>query len=497
MDSRQTLGLDVVPSAADPQGVATVVNAPLSPSLRELERELRVLRAERDELAARFSALPRATAYATIQLAEADKALLAIRQARDAVMARSAEITGKLVQANERIAELTDARELAERERDVAMEQLKTAQRECSELRAKLESQQREPALQPGPALAANQSMAALIAQYSAERTRLQQQLEEVRTAANVQAAALHAQLAARKHQATTGGELERHRLEIASLRTELESLRDDLWQTRMSNRDVFPERELEPVAEPEPSAPPVDAAPQVATPTSDSRTDAELEAMTDSLQAVEDDPSHLEALDVLASQFQDFAQKSLSTGNAAAHRLSGVCADVAKWLRKSPMKIPATLPELENARNLLGQLMDEPAGAIADPGGSSVYAVDDDVDNCECIAMALEKADMRTRYAIKAEVALAELAKTPCELIILDVDLGGGVDGFELHSRIRQLENHRQTPVLFISGLTSTPGRIAELTGERGAFVQKPYNLNELTLHALTTILSPRLASV
>ena len=41
MDSRQTLGLDVVPSAADPKGVATVVNAPLSPGLRELERELR------------------------------------------------------------------------------------------------------------------------------------------------------------------------------------------------------------------------------------------------------------------------------------------------------------------------------------------------------------------------------------------------------------------------------------------------------------------------
>lgn len=483
MDSRQTLGLDGVPPTADPKGVATVVSAPAP---RELERELRVLRAERDELAARFSALPRATAYASIQLAEADKALLAIRQARDAVMARSAEMTGKLAQANEKIAEISDARELAERERDAAMEQLKAAQRECAALRAKLESQPKE-----APTPAANQSMAALIAQYSAERTRLQQQLEEVRTAAAVQSAALQAQLAARKHQANTGGELERHRLEIASLRAELESLRDDLWETRASNRDVFPDGEPEAVPESQSAAP----APQAATPDSSAKAEAELEAMTDTLHAVEDDPSHLEALDVLASQFQDFAQKSLSSGNAAAHRLSGVCADVSKWLRKSPMKIPTALPELETARTLLGKLMDKPTGTVADPGGSSVYAVDDDVDNCECIAMALEKADMRTRYAIKADVALAELAKTSCELIILDVDLGGNIDGFELHARIRQLENHRHTPVLFISGLTSTPGRIAELTGEPGAFVQKPYNLNELTLHALTTILSPKLA--
>jgi DNA-binding response OmpR family regulator len=116
-------------------------------------------------------------------------------------------------------------------------------------------------------------------------------------------------------------------------------------------------------------------------------------------------------------------------------------------------------------------------------------------VDNCECIAMALEKATLQTRYAIKAEVSLAELAKQPCDLIILDVDLGGDADGFDLYARIRKLKHHRKTPVLFVSGLSGTPARIAKLTGERDAFVQKPYNLNELTLHALSAILKHRLA--
>jgi CheY-like chemotaxis protein len=450
------------------------------------------LRAERDELAARFSALPRATAHVSVQLVEADKALLAIRQARDAVMARSAELATKLTQANEQIAELSDGRDLAERERDAAMEQLRIAQRECSELRLKLETQQKDQSSQPGAVLAAGQSMAAMLAQYSAERTRLQQQLEEVRTAASVQSAALQAQLAARKHQAAAGGELDRQRLEIAGLRAELDSLREDLRQSRTVNREVAAEptavaRPVEPL-----SVAPLERTVSNLMP----EATAELAAMAGPLREVEDDPSHLEALDVLASQFQDFAQKSLSAGNAAAHRLSGICADVAKWLRKSPIKIPAGLPVLENAHQLLSRLM-EPAVAtkVGDPGGSSIYAVDDDVDNCECIAMALEKASMQTRYAIKAEVALAELTKGPCDLIILDVDLGGDVDGFELHSRIRKLEHHRHTPVLFISGLTGTPERIAELIGERTGFVQKPYNLNELTLHALTVILGARLA--
>lgn len=488
MDLRHKLGSEVVPSAAaDPRGSSSVSAAGF-PAVGELEREIRVLRAERDELAARFTALPRATAYAAVQLAEADKALLAIRQARDAVMSRSAELTSKLARANERIAEIADTQELAQRERDVAMGKLRDAQRECSDLRAKLEASQKDQSPQSAPALAASQSMAAMIAQYSAERNRLQQQLEEVRTSASVQAAALQAQLAARKHEATAGVELERHRLEIAGLRAELDSLREDLRQSRASVREAVPEK---------PSTSETGTPPKAPIPTQAiSGANAELKAMTDSLQAVESDPSHLEALDVLASQFQDFAQKSLSAGNVAAHRLSGICADAAIWLRKSPLKIPAGLPELENAHELLVRLMEpSTAAAIGDPGGSSIYAVDDDVDNCECIAMALEKASMQTRYAIKAEVALVELAKTECDLIILDVDLGGDIDGFELLARIRQFQNHRHTPVLFISGLTSTPARIAELTGERGAFVQKPYNLNELTLHALVTILRARLA--
>jgi CheY-like chemotaxis protein len=496
MDFRNSLGSDGTPSKPDAPPAATSRKVILPfvtgslPEIGELERELRLLRTERDDFAARFAALPRATANAAIQLAESDKALLAIRAARDAVMARSAELSGKLAQAHDEIAELTDFREFAERERDAAMEQLKTAQRECAELRAKLESL---PAPQPAVSLAAGQSMAAMLAQYSAERTRLQQQLEEVRTAANVQAAALQAQLAARKHEAAAGGELERHRMEIAGLRAELDSLREELRESRISVRDAASEP---PAPESEPPAPLAAVASEsiVAKPISDA--EAELDAMTDSLQAVEDDPSHLEALDVLASQFQDLAQKSLSAGNPAAHRLAGISADVAMWLRRSPMKIPAALPGLEKAHQLLTRLMDPSTTAeVGDPGGSTVYAVDDDVDNCECIAMALEKATLLTRYAIKAEVAIGELAKGPCDLIILDVDLGSGLDGFELHSRIRQLERHKNTPVLFVSGLTGTPERIAELTGERDAFVQKPYNLNELTLRVLTAILSFRLA--
>ena len=131
--------------------------------------------------------------------------------------------------------------------------------------------------------------------------------------------------------------------------------------------------------------------------------------------------------------------------------------------------------------------------GRISDPAGALVYSVDDDPDNCECIAMAMEKMALKTRYAMKPEIALADLAKLPCSIITLDVDLPG-MDGFELFDRIRAMDLHRDTPIIFLSGLISTKERIASLPGVRHSFVAKPYNLNELGVVTLAMILKERL---
>jgi PleD family two-component response regulator len=66
-----------------------------------------------------------------------------------------------------------------------------------------------------------------------------------------------------------------------------------------------------------------------------------------------------------------------------------------------------------------------------ADTEGASVYVVDDDLDNCECIAMALDKLGLQTHYASKPELGVEHLRTNSSDLVVLDVDLGT-MNGFD-----------------------------------------------------------------
>ncbi len=140
-----------------------------------------------------------------------------------------------------------------------------------------------------------------------------------------------------------------------------------------------------------------------------------------------------------------------------------------------------------------LGWLILRDEAQMLDTTGALVYAVDDDVDNCECIATALEKIAVQTRYTMAPQTALAQIAEQQCDLIILDVDLPG-MGGFELHARIRKMAHCKTTPIIFLSGHLSTRERLAAFRGENDHFIAKPYNLSELSLRVLTLIVEARL---
>ncbi len=191
----------------------------------------------------------------------------------------------------------------------------------------------------------------------------------------------------------------------------------------------------------------------------------------------------------------QAFSEQARTRGAVPVHRLGTAFAGLLHELYLYPEQVnPAILRTVGQTLEFLATLAKLPnLHQVRDPATANVYAVDDDADNCHCIKLALETAMMRTTYAQDPVVALQELAVTPCDLIFLDVNLPG-MDGFELCTAIRQMERHRTTPVIFLTGLTTPENRAQSGLSGGNDFVGKPFILCELTVKALTQVLKAQL---
>ena len=119
------------------------------------------------------------------------------------------------------------------------------------------------------------------------------------------------------------------------------------------------------------------------------------------------------------------------------------------------------------------------PAPAPADPAiqaGARILAVDDDERNLLAIVEVLAGAG-EVISARSGEEALRFLLKDEFAVILLDV-LMPGIDGYETAALIRQREQSRHTPIIFLSAINKEQAHM--LRGyDAGAvdFVFKPFD--------------------
>jgi CheY-like chemotaxis protein len=211
--------------------------------------------------------------------------------------------------------------------------------------------------------------------------------------------------------------------------------------------------------------------------------------------QAFLKNPEDVSHLNELHCHAHSFAERARAGGLVALHRLSAAFSGLAQELYHYPEQVN------DSALRTIGQTIEflttllkvKDLRHVKDPATATVYAVDDDADNCDCIGMAMETAMMRTSSSQDPAKAICELAEKPCDLIFLDVNLPG-MDGFELCAEIRQLTLHTTTPIIFLSGLTSSENRMQSSLSGGNEFVGKPFILCELTVKALTLILKSQL---
>jgi two-component system response regulator MprA len=111
-------------------------------------------------------------------------------------------------------------------------------------------------------------------------------------------------------------------------------------------------------------------------------------------------------------------------------------------------------------------------------PGGGRLLVVDDDPDVRDSLERALRRAGYAVTTAVHGADALDSVARSPVDLIVLDV-LMPMVDGFDACRRLRERGNN--TPVLILTARDAIDDRVTGLEVGADDYLVKPFALAEL----------------
>lgn len=123
----------------------------------------------------------------------------------------------------------------------------------------------------------------------------------------------------------------------------------------------------------------------------------------------------------------------------------------------------------------------------------ANILVVDDEAISRRAITYALEKAKLKSVSIDDPKVACNLLAENRFDLIFLDVDMPG-MNGFELCAKLRALPAHRNTPVVFVTGLNDFESRTNSMMSGGNDFIAKPFLFIELAVKALGYVMRGRL---
>lgn len=120
------------------------------------------------------------------------------------------------------------------------------------------------------------------------------------------------------------------------------------------------------------------------------------------------------------------------------------------------------------------------PTNADAARSGYIVH-IEDNREFSHLTAELLEMSGYRVKVATTGAEALALVDRDPPSLILLDLFLPGGMNGFEFFRELQKRTGDRKIPVIVVSGFTGRHSmRLAHEMGAKGYF-PKPFNYDEL----------------
>lgn len=92
-----------------------------------------------------------------------------------------------------------------------------------------------------------------------------------------------------------------------------------------------------------------------------------------------------------------------------------------------------------------------------------SIMVVDDDPDLREATEIVLSSAGYSVQLAASAAEALEMIPTTAVDLFILDVMMETETEGFHLAYKIRQMDDHKNTPIIMLTCIEERTGQVLD----------------------------------
>jgi CheY-like chemotaxis protein len=219
------------------------------------------------------------------------------------------------------------------------------------------------------------------------------------------------------------------------------------------------------------------------------------LNLMRHCLPGLVSQPPDLAALRSIWTLAHNFADRASHLHPKALHRVASALDLLLADMNEMPEQLnPSTLRTIGQAIDFLSVLAEPATMARAEePGNARVLVVDDEESARQFIGSAMQLAGLRNETAAAPSEALQKLEGKDCDLIFLDVGLPE-MNGFDLCSRIRALDHHKQTPIVFLTGMATFQNKAQASLSGGNDFVGKPFNLPELGVKALIWVLRGQL---
>jgi diguanylate cyclase (GGDEF)-like protein len=215
---------------------------------------------------------------------------------------------------------------------------------------------------------------------------------------------------------------------------------------------------------------------------------------------AVADTPDGVQALSSILWTLGYQPVPATAAGEAAAVLVSDLVRDPLGWIGNLPGHRPVILlsgetsfpARLAAARAGVDAVIARPVDVselaewlndLARPShreAFSVLIVDDDALLAETYAAALESAGMITRVASDPAAALAELASSFPDLVLLDMQMPGA-NGIELARIIRQSRRFLSLPIVFLSAERDPASQLEARRLGGDDFISKPVDPGQL----------------